>query len=371
MRFGIEAGSWINPRGYGRFLRGLYGGLARRGRHAWILALDAATAEEAKLPTDIPRQVIATGYAASRGAAVHHRRSLGEMVRMSRGLARGRYNALLFPSPHTYVPVPGTRELLVIHDVTAERFPELVFESALAARRWRWKTSIAVRRARRILTVSEHSKLGIAEIYGVDPERILVAPEAPDPVFLTAATPVARPRPYVLFVGGFSPHKNIGVLLEALERVPGLDLVLAGPFKSDLFHAGDVMASVQMLGLSERVETLADLDDAALRDLYAGALALVLPSFDEGFGLPAVEAAAVGTAVILSKTTAAADLFGPDALSFDPEDAAELALQLELVRDDPAARRALAERGRQKARAMTWEKAAEVVERAAEEAAGA
>src|SRR5262249_10873152 len=109
---------------------------------------------------------IETGYAAARGASAHHRRSLGEMVRMSRGLSRAKFDALLFPSPHTYVPVPGARELLVLHDVTAERFPELVFENALAARRWRWKTSVAVRRARRILTVSEHSRRGIAEIYG-------------------------------------------------------------------------------------------------------------------------------------------------------------------------------------------------------------
>ena len=371
MRFGIEGGSWTNPRGYGRFLRGLHAGLARRGRHQWVLALDELTEREAKLPAETPRQIIATRYAAAKGAAANHRRSLGEMLRMSRGLARGRYDALLFPSPHTYVPVPGTRELLVLHDVTAERFPELVFESPLAARRWRWKTSLAVRRARRILTVSEHSRRGIAEVYGVDPEKILVAPEAPDPVFLEPSSPVVRGRPYLLFVGGLSPHKNLSVLLEALERVRGIDLVLAGPFQSDLFHAGDVAAAVQMRGLTDRVETVADLDDPALRDLYAGALALVLPSFDEGFGLPAVEAAAAGAPVILSRTTAAADTLGDAALRFDPEDAAELALRIELLRDDEAARGEIAARGREKARAMTWEKAAAVVERAAEEVAGA
>jgi len=369
MRFGIEAGSWVNPRGFGRFLRALYGELARRRRNEWVLAMDAPTARAANLPDATPRQVIATDWAAGQGAAAGHRRSMREMLRMSRGLARGKYDAILFPSQHTYVPVPGARELLIIHDVTAERFPLLVFENALAARRWRWKTSVAMRRARRIITVSEHSRRGIAEFYGVDPEKILVAPEAPDAVFLTPANPVVRARPYVLFVGGFSPHKNLRVLLEALERLPDLDLVLAGPIKRDLFHTGDLTSTIQMLNLTDRVETIADAEDESLRDLYAGALALVLPSLEEGFGLPAVEAAAVGTPLVLSKTTAASDIFGDAALHFDPQDAAELALQIERLRDNPARLRDLALRGKAKARAMTWEKAGEVVDQAAQEVA--
>lgn len=371
MRIGIEGGSWINPRGFGRFLHGLHGELLRRGRHEWILALDAPTARASRLPEGTPHQVIPTDWAAGQGAAAYHRRSLREMFRMSRGLARGRYDAILFPSQLTYVPVPGAREILIMHDVTAERFPLLVFESALAARRWRWKTSVAMRRARKIITVSEHSRRGIAEIYGVDPAKILVAPEAPDPVFLTPARPVTRARPYVLYVGGLQPHKNIAVLLEAIERLPDLDLVLAGPFKSDLFHAGDLSGTIKRLNLTDRVEMIADSDDPSLRDLYAGALALVLPSLEEGFGLPAVESAAVGTPLVLSKTTAASDIFGDAALHFDPQDAAELAFQIERLRDNPVRRRELSEKAQAKARAMTWQRAAEVVEEAAEEVASA
>jgi glycosyltransferase involved in cell wall biosynthesis len=368
MRFAIEAGSWTNPRGYGRFLRSLHGALLRRGRHEWVLVLDDETQKTAHLADSIPRHIVATGYAAARGAAIHHHRSLGEMWRMSRGISRGRFDAVLFPSPHTYVPALGAPEILIVHDVTAERFPDLVFENAAAARRWRWKMRLAIGRARRVMSVSEHSARGLVEIYGLDPAKVAVAPEAPDTVFFEKSTPWVRETPYVLFVGGLSPHKNLGVLLEALVRVPGVDLLLAGPFRNDLFHAGDLTASIQRLGLVDRVVTVSDPDDARLRDIYAGALALVLPSFDEGFGLPAVEAAAAGTPVILSRTTAATEFLGDAALLFDPEEAGELAPLLEWVRDKPEERRALGERGREKVRALDWDRTAEVVEATVEEA---
>ena len=74
MRIAIEAGSWTNPRGYGRFLRSLHGALVNRGRHEWVLALDEETARAASLPDAIPRHIVSTGYAAARGAAIHHHR---------------------------------------------------------------------------------------------------------------------------------------------------------------------------------------------------------------------------------------------------------------------------------------------------------
>ncbi len=367
MRFGIEAGAWSNPRGYGRFLRGLSSALARRGRHEWILALDEVTAESAGA-AEAPRIVIATGHAASAGASSEHHRSLTEMFRMSRGLSRGRFDAVLFPSPLTYVPVPRTPEFLVVHDVTAERHPELVFESSAAARRWRWKTKIGLRRARRVLTVSEHSRRGIAEVYGIDPGRIQVVPEAADRIFFEPARPgPRRPRPYLLFVGGLSPHKNISVVVEALRSLPEVDLLLAGPFETDVFHAPDVAALIASSGLASRVERLSNLDDAALRDLYSGALALVLPSLDEGFGLPAIEAAAAGTPSILSDSTGAAERLGGSALLFDPRDSRRLVTHVRSLLEDPARRAALGAQARRSAALLDWDQAAAVVEETLEE----
>ena len=83
MRFAIEAGSWVNPRGFGRFLRALYGELARRRRNEWVLAMDSPTARAANLPEETPRQIIATDWAAGQDAAIRRFRS--EAAR--RGLA--------------------------------------------------------------------------------------------------------------------------------------------------------------------------------------------------------------------------------------------------------------------------------------------
>jgi glycosyltransferase involved in cell wall biosynthesis len=369
MRFGMEGGSWANPRGYGRYLRALYGALRARGRHEWVLAVDSVTARRSLPSDDPPPLIVRSRSAAADGAAANRSRGLGDMIRMSRALSRARFDALLFPSPHTYVPVRGARELIVLHDVTAERFPHLVFESPAAARRWRWKTRTAMRRARRVITVSEHSRRGIAEFYDVDPARIVVAPEAADPVFFEPATPIVRGRPYFLYVGGLSPHKNLPLLLEAMSRLEGPDLVLAGPFASDRFHRANFDDEIHSRRLEARIEVVSDLPDEGLRDLYAGALALVLPSFDEGFGLPAVEAAAAGAAVVVSSATAPAELLGDSALVFDPSDAEGLARLLRIVRDDPVRRRDLAARAREKVRGLSWDATAKAVEQAAEEAA--
>ncbi|MEP7131772.1 MAG: glycosyltransferase family 1 protein [Acidobacteriota bacterium] len=369
MRFGIEAGAWRNPRGYGRFLRGLATALARRGRHEWILAADEITARDLPPDGEMPRVVISTGHAASAGASSDHRRSLTEMFRMSRGLSRSRFDALLFPSPLTYVPVRGTPEFLVLHDVTAERHPKLVFESPAASRRWRWKTTLGLRRARAVLTVSEHSRRGIARIYRIAPERISVIPEAADPIFFEPAVRQApRPRPYLLFVGGLSPHKNIAVVLEALKHVPAVDLLLAGPFATDVFHAEDVAAMVASAALADRVEWISEPSDSVLRDLYSEALALVLPSFDEGFGLPAIEAAAAGTPSILSDSTGAAERLAGSALLFDPREPAQLAAHVRNLLDDPLRRSALGADARKSAFLLTWDLAAAAVEKTVEAA---
>lgn len=139
---------------------------------------------------------------------------------------------------------------------------------------------------------------------------------------------------YFLFVGNDKPHKNLGTLVEAHARM-----------KRDV--------ELRITGSANFVS------DDELRALYRGAVALVMPSADEGFGLPAAEAMACGTPVITSRAPALVEITGDAALHVDAEPRA-LAAAMERLLDDEELRAAMSLRGRERARSFTWTRCAEL-----------
>ena len=201
--------------------------------------------------------------------------------------------------------------------------------------------------------------------------------EAPDPVF----RPIARPRDpaellpnsalprgcrYLLYVGGLSPHKNLDVLIEAYDRLISdpelgtLRLLLVGDHSGDVFHSAyqDLRAMVTRRNLEGRVCFTGFVPDEQVAELYNRAELVVLPSIEEGFGLPAVEAAACGTAVVASETGPAAALLGPGVLTVRPRDVDGLTEGLRALLRDPARRAAMGADGRRRVGALNWERAA-------------
>ena len=132
----------------------------------------------------------------------------------------------------------------------------------------------------------------------------------------------------ILYVGGLAPHKNLAGLIEGFAKAVSddalgdVDLVLAGDPKGDGFHSNveDLHASVKAKGLGERVHFPGFVPDAILPALYSDALAVAMPAFSEGFGLPAAEAITCGTPVIATKGGAVAEVVGSAGLFFDPHD---------------------------------------------------
>jgi len=232
MRIGIEACTWANRRGYGRFTRELVGALiAGFPEHRFVLVLDAATARQGSFPAGAELVVVDTREQPTQAASADGSRSVADIWRMSRALAGGRFDVVLFPTRYTFVPLPGrTPAVLTIHDATDVARPELLFATRRARLLWRVKSALAIRRADRIVTVSNDARRQIAAAFGLREDSIAVVSEGCDALFrpLTGDSGLAMVRDrfglpsrsrIVLYVGGISPHKNLDALLRAAARV--------------------------------------------------------------------------------------------------------------------------------------------------------
>jgi len=227
--------------------------------------------------------------------------------------------------------------VVTVHDLSFEREPEVMgFKDRLI---FRTVVPRAVRRAARVLTVSERTKRDLVELYGVSPERIVVTPNGVDPAF----SPGDGSRDYVLAVGAIQRRKNQLAALEAALAV-GLPLVVAGPEKEHALARELRARGARVVG---HVET------ERLAELYRGAACLVQASRYEGFGLPVLEAMACGTPVVAVPEPALEEVAG-DAAVFVEE--ACLADGIRRALDE---RERLVAAGLERASRFSWRAAAE------------
>jgi glycosyltransferase involved in cell wall biosynthesis len=207
-------------------------------------------------------------------------------------------------------------------------------------------------RADVVLTPTQAVADVTADRLGISADKIMVTPLGVDPAWFTARPPseilrrrIGLPKEYLLFVGAAGPRKALGWLLKAHEAVPDLPpLVLAGPGH----HQRD-----------DRIRTIGYLSDVDLRSVVAGASALVLPSRDEGFGLPVLEALACDVPVVCSDVPALREVSGGHASLVPHGDVEAMRAALTGALATPPSPATLARR-RAHAAGFTWRNTAEL-----------
>ncbi len=388
MRIGIDATCWANGRGYGRFTRELVTAMVARGNgHEFVCFLDGRSAVRFDLTGRNVRTVVTERAGSEPRAQRNGYRSPVDMLRQSRAIARESLDVFFAPSIYTFVPLPRRLPAVVtIHDAIPERYPRLTLPTPRARLFWYSKVKLALWQAKLVLTVSDFAAKEIAEVHHVSPSRIRVALEAPSDRYRPSEStsdvdrvarsiglpPGAR---WLTYVGGFNPHKNLDVLVRAhraaSERLSSpLYLVLVGGLEDDGYHRdlASLHDAIRACGTADRIIWPGFLSDDAVRHLHSGAVALVLPSANEGFGLPAVEAAACGTPVIATTASPLPQLLEGGGLFVPPGDENALAAAIERLGANESLRRALGTRARKRACELSWNRGAGAALAALEEA---
>ena len=342
----MGTGYAINGRFYGQRPTGV-----QRYARQVVSAIDAATAASgcpapvvlAPPGTDVPALGGARAVCVGRGGG--HRWEQASLPRAWRGPLLNLCNT---------GPAAKREQVVCIHDANVFTMPDSYGPGFRAA--YRTLQPLLARRAARITTVSRDAARQVAAHLPVRLADIEVLPNghehvlAWDPSRSTALDGVPQGRPFVLAIGSLARHKNLALLLglaPALDGL-GLDLLLAG--------GGDgIFAAVSGTPAHGNVRALGNVTDDDLALLLGRATCLAFPSFTEGFGLPLVEAMALGCPVVSSDRASMPEVCGEAALMAPPDDPDAWAAHFAALAGSAGLRADLAGRGRERVRAFSWE----------------
>jgi glycosyltransferase involved in cell wall biosynthesis len=242
-----------------------------------------------------------------------------------------------------------------IFDMTATIMPEVHTEGNVRAERS--YAERVLKRADRLIAISQSAKDDAVRLLRLDPDRIDVIHPGIDERFFNAV-PLRRQKPYVLFVGTIEPRKNIDALLDAWLELPLLtrethDLVIAGPAGWASQRTLDRIQS----GITG-VEYAGYVPESDLPSLTAGATLFVYPSLYEGFGFPPAQAMAAGVPVISSACSSLPEVIGDAGRLIDPSDSFGVRDAMQQLLLSPSERHRLGRMGKERARRFTWKHSA-------------
>ena len=263
-------------------------------------------------------------------------------------------------------PWPRIKKIVLLYDVINVKRPE--FFNPITFVHARLAKGFALRFFDHILTISSASQKDAQEYLGASPEKMTVIPLGLSRIFEKIVSPETISQvqrkigqdgaPFILFVGTLEPRKNLQGLLNAF-KLSGLAndyrLVVVGArgWKTDV-----IFRRLAELGIADSVFFTGFVSDEELCGLYSSATLLCYPSFDEGFGLPVLEAMACGCPVVASKIPAIEEVAGEVPLYVDPQDDHSIASALKRMVADKPLREAVVKKGKQRAQEFSWNRVA-------------
>lgn len=267
---------------------------------------------------------------------------------------------VLFVPAHT-LPIirrPGLKTVVTVHDLGSEYLPQM---HQIKQRLYlSFMQKIQLKSATKIIAVSKATKMDLVKRIGIEEKKIEVIYEGYDkklfkPYYnLKPIRPSFRGKTYYLFVGTVQPRKNLDRIIRAFAKIADKNLVIAG---GKGWLSDEIYALPKKLGIDDRVKFLGYVPDEKLPTLYSGAVALVFPSFFEGFGLPILEAQACGCPVITSNLSSMPEVAGKGAILVDPYDVEAIAHVMIRVKRE-AERGKLIKNGFENIKRFSWEKCA-------------
>jgi glycosyltransferase involved in cell wall biosynthesis len=281
-------------------------------------------------------------------------------------MTRRRYDVAFSPHP-LLLPTRHGAQVVMIHDLDFLRHPERTQREI--RRDYPRLAGQHARRASRVIVPSRYTAADVIDRLGVPRRRVLVcppgAPEWRDPIPGRVVT-----GGYILFVGTLEPRKNVGSLIEAYGRLLARrsnlpHLVLAGRAGPEAQPWLDAIARRPLAG---HVDHLGYVGEHDRQRIYAGARVLVLPSFEEGFGMSALEAMSLGIPVVATNQGALPELVRDAAILIAPEDVDSIVAALDRVLTDDSLAELLVVRGLERARQFEWWQTARAVHAVFEEA---
>ena len=252
----------------------------------------------------------------------------------------------------------------ILHDIQEQYFPNYFSQTDLLSRNEAYPE--LCRAATTVVTVSHFSKRCIVEKFAIDPRKIEVMHIAPQAGIISTDSAAESqwpydpvPSHYFLYPANTYPHKNHALLLDAVSRLIIEDRQCPGViFTGHEMPGGFPLArEIEKRKLADHCRIQPHLTNAQVGYLYRHALATVMPTMFEGFGMPAVEALACGCPLVCSDIASLREVAGENALYFHPGDIDDLCEKLREVSRNPAVRQKLSETGPSVAARFTWESA--------------